>query len=618
MNARELVADRRFRWTVTGLLVAVIVLLLVVAMFPWGLLKPRIEKHLSDAIGKPVTIASVERRDLFSFTPTVAIRGVRIPQPAWAGEGDLARIDTALVRFSAFAALTGHFSPESIDARGLRIALVRDKDRRENWRLGGKSGGSGRLALDRLAIDDAVVSYRDAAQHRDFTVRLTAAAQKGVRLAGSGSIAGNPVMLAAQAPPVADTGKAWPFKAAITGDAVGMTISGTMDRPLDFAHMDLDLTTHADDLKLVDAIIEAGLFGTQPVRLAAHARRDGATWVVSRLHGTIGRSDIAGHVTVKKVDGRTRLDGAVTSNALDFDDFASNAGRAKAAALRRSIGDRLVPDTRINLAHVGKTDGTISIVAKHLVSRSPSALASLSGTLTLDHRKLVIAPFRLGLTRGAITGRAIVDQQDGGPLPKVTIALDLNGSSIATLAGGGGEVNGSVSGRVRLTGRGSTIREVVGASDGHIGIVARDGVLPANIASLLGFDVARGLTTDPDKSAGLRCAVIALDVKRGAGTLAPMVIDTTRAQSTGAGTIRFPDEALAIRLTGAPKAKSVLRLPGEILVSGTIKQPDVQTQKGTKSIGNILKAIGQSITGDQPPRATDADCAALSARALGG
>ena len=90
MIARELVADRRFRWTAIGLLAAAIVLLLAVAMFPWGLLKPRIEKHLSDAVGKPVTIASVERRDLFSFTPTVAIRGVRIPQPAWAGRGDLA------------------------------------------------------------------------------------------------------------------------------------------------------------------------------------------------------------------------------------------------------------------------------------------------------------------------------------------------------------------------------------------------------------------------------------------------------------------------------------------------------------------------------------------------
>ena len=66
---------------------------------------------------------------------------------------------------------------------------------------------------------------------------------------------------------------------------------------------------------------------------------------------------------------------------------------------------------------------------------------------------------------------------------------------------------------MRLTGRGSTIREAIGASDGRIGFVARDGVLPANIASLLGFDVARGLTTDPDKSAGLRCVVIALAMK---------------------------------------------------------------------------------------------------------
>ena len=80
--------------------------------------------------------------------------------------------------------------------------------------------------------------------------------------------------------------------------------------------------------------------------------------------------------------------------------------------------------------------------------------------------------------------------------------------------------------------------------------------------------------------------------------------------------MNFPSEALAIRITGAPKKKSVLRLPGAILMEGTIRAPDVHTEKGTKSVGNILKAIGQSIVGDQPPRATDADCDALAARTL--
>ncbi|TPG41204.1 AsmA family protein [Sphingomonas koreensis] len=618
MTARELVADRRFRWTAIGLLVVAIVLLIVVAMFPWGLLKPTIERRLSAAVGKPVTIASVERRDAFSFTPKIAIRGVRVPQPAWAGSGDLAVIDTATVRFNALAALTGHFSPTSIEASGLRIALVRDKDRRENWRFGSKRGGSGRLALDRLAITDGIVTYKDAVQQRSFTLQLAADATKGVRLAGSGAIAGHPVTLAAHAPPVAATGKPWPFTATIAGDAVGMAIKGTMDHPLDTGHMSLDMTTHASDLKLVDAIIEAGLFGTQPVKLAGHARHDGETWTLTDLHGTIGRSDVAGHAVVKKVDGRTRIDGAVVSNTLDFDDLASNAGLAKGRALEAAEGPKIVPNTRVNLAHVGDTDGRLTFEVRHIVSRKgPSTLAAAKGVVTIDHRLATLSPFTLRLTQGAITGKVTIDQRDGGPEPKVTIALDLNGGTVPALLGGGGEVSGSVSGRARLVGRGSTIREAVGASDGHIGAVARDGALPAKIASFLGLDVARGLTTDDDTRAGLRCAVLRLDMRGGRGAIDPMVIDTTRSQSRGSGAIVFPAETLAIRLIGAPKEKSVLRLPGALIVSGTVRAPSVQAQKGTKSIGNIFKAIGRSISGNEPPKATDADCAALAAKALG-
>jgi uncharacterized protein involved in outer membrane biogenesis len=253
-----------------------------------------------------------------------------------------------------------------------------------------------------------------------------------------------------------------------------------------------------------------------------------------------------------------------------------------------------------------------------LISKTPSSLAAFSGTVTLDHRRLTLDPFRLDLTRGHATGRILVDQRDGAPVPRVTLALDLAGTDLPTLVGGGGEVTGSVIGRIRLVGKGSTFRDVVGNADGRIGLVARDGVLPAKIASELGFDVGRALTTGDDKQAGLRCAAIGLAMRDGTGTLDPMVIDTTRAQSRGQGTIRFPQEALAFRLTGAPKQKSVLRLPAAIIVGGTIKDPQVDLQKGSKSVGNILKAIGQSITGNQPPRATDADCNALAAQALGG
>ncbi|MEP7004437.1 MAG: AsmA-like C-terminal region-containing protein, partial [Sphingomonas bacterium] len=329
----------------------------------------------------------------------------------------------------------------------------------------------------------------------------------------------------------------------------------------------------------------------------------------------IGSSDIAGHVDVDKVDGRTSLKGEVSSNALNFDDFASRAGTAAAQATRQRIGPRIVPDTRINIRKITHTDGTIAFTARHLVGQG--ALAAMKGVLTIDHQLMTISPFTLQLTRGAITGSMRIDQRDGRPVPLVTIDLAMRGSSIPALAGGGGEVDGRVDARVKLSGTGSTIREVVGASSGTIGLVARDGTLPADIASQLGFDVVRGLFGSGDEPAGLRCVVLRLGVRNGVGTADPFLIDTTASQAIGHGTITFPSEAMGLSLTGTPKGNVIIKLPGAIIVGGTIREPHVGTTPGVKSVGNIFKAIGRAISGDNGPRATDADCEGLARRALG-
>ena len=311
-------------------------------------------------------------------------------------------------------------------------------------------------------------------------------------------------------------------------------------------------------------------------------------WTVTALKGTVGRSDIAGHVTVRKIDGRTKLDGGIVSNAFDFDDLTTPEGRARGLAKSQALGPRLVPDTRINLRKIGRTDGTLTFTAKRLISDTPSALRAMRGTVTMDHQLMTVAPFRLDLRRGRIEGSVIVDQRGGPPVPLVTIDLALRDSSITALAGGA-EVDGYVEARARLKGTGSTIREVVGRSDGTIGLVARDGTLPAKIASLLGFDAVRGILTDEAEQAGLRCAVLHLDVRRGVGRVDPFTIDTTRSQTNGQGTIIFPSEAIAMQLTGAPKAKTILRFPGSLTVGGSIKEPDVRLPADAKSAGNFPK-----------------------------
>jgi len=610
------------RWVkITGIVVAgVLVLgLIVLAAFPWGSLKGVIQRQLTARFGRPVTIGGIERVDTFGFNPTIRITDVRIPQAEWAGTGDFVRLRAAEATFSGLALLKGAFGPRDVKARGLRLVLVRDRNGRTNWERPGKpKGGGSSTDLDGLTISDSVIAYRDDKQDRFVTARFASDPVHGIRAAGNGTIRGAAVRIAVAGPSVERfRGKPWPFTATIDGDALSITAKGRMDHPLDTDAMELDVTARATDLKLIDAVIEAGLFRTQPVSFSAHVRHDQPKWTVTQLKGVVGRSDFTGHVSVDKQDGRSKVDGAIVSRQFDFGDLASDEGKAKGAALERAIGPRLVPNTRIDIGKIDTTDARMAFRIKRIVSaKGASPILSARGVLAIDHQLLTLSDLDARLPHGRVEGKLTVDQRGDRKVPMVDINLRLRGSSVQDLAGGGGEFSGNVSARARLRGPGTTIRAAVGNANGTIGFVARDGQLPQGIAAALGFDAARALLAKDGERAGLRCVVLKLDVTRGHGRIDPMIVDTTASLMRGQGSVVFPGETLNIRLTGTPKQHALLRLPGSAYMTGTIERPAVTIPPEVKSVGNIFKAIGRAITGKQGPTASDADCSGLAARVL--
>lgn len=610
------------RWVrVTGIVVAVVlaVALVALAAFPWGSLKGVIERQLTARFGRPVTIGGIERVDAFGFNPTIRITDVRIPQADWAGKGDFVRLREAEATFSSLALLKGAFGPRDVKASGLHLVLVRDRNGRTNWERPGKpKGGGSSTDLDGLTISDSVVEYRDDKQDRFVTARFVSDPVHGIRANGSGTIRGAAVRIAITGPSIERfQGKPWPFTASIEGEKLSVSAKGQMDRPLDTDAMDLDVTARATDLKLIDAVIEAGLFRTQPVSFSAHVRHDQPKWTVTQLKGVVGRSDFAGHVTVDKQAGRSKVDGEIVSRQFDFGDLASDEGKAQGAALERRIGPRLVPNTRIDIGKIDTTDARMAFRIGRIVSgKGASPILSAKGVLAIDRQLLTLNQLVARLPHGVVTGQVTVDQRGDRKTPTVAIDLRLRGIGVQAVEARGGNFSGNLSARVRLKGPGETIRAAVGNANGTVGFVARDGELPQGIAAALGFDAARALLAKDGERAGLRCVVLKLDVTGGRGRVDPMIVDTTASQLRGQGSVVFPGETLDIRLTGAPKQHALLQLPGSAYLTGTIEQPAVTIPPETKSVGNIFKAIGRAISGKQGPVAGDADCAGLAARVL--
>lgn len=587
---------------------AILLALLLVLTFGWSLLRQPIERHLANRLGRRVSIGAIRRVDRGFFHPELQIANLHIGQPAWAGGGDMVVVRSARVKLPLLPLLGGQALPSAIDLDGLAISLIRRDADHASWK--GLPPGNGLPAsLRHFGITNGVLMLDDRKRDHNFTASV-AADDTGLRIAGSGTLAGHASTLRLTGP--APAGGPWPFRLDYRSAIANASLLGRADHPLDIGHFGAHAIGWADDLSHLDLLIEAGLPATQPARLTADFRRDRSAWTLPKLQVSVGRSDFAGHLDLHKEGDRTKLDGAFVSNALDFDDLASDAGLARAAAKRRRFGPRLIPDTAIHLEHMRKTDAVLRIEARRLLMAGTSPFRSATATFTLDHGVLTADPLAFRLVKGTILGWVQVRHPAGAPLLRADLKLREASLSMPL----GNKASGTLAGRLRLQGYGPTIRDAMAHANGRIGLVAHEGAINRRAALFLGSDAGRALLEGKSETTALRCAIARFVVRRGVALADPVLVDTAVSRADGTGRVDLSDERIALTLTGRPKLANAARLKLPIEVTGTLARPQLLPPKVPKTAGTLLKLIGHALAGDHAAPAADADCAGLSAEAL--
>jgi uncharacterized protein involved in outer membrane biogenesis len=631
--ARPSAAWRVARVIGGGVAGVALVAVLGIGAFPVNSARGFIEGRLSSAVHAPVHIGSITRDSWFSFSPTIALRDVHVAQPDWVGPGDSVQLASAEVRVPVLALLTGGFHPQRVHVDGLNVALVRNAAGRANWDpgKGQSSGHESRPSLSELTITNARFSLRDDKRGLIVAGPVQVDA-KGLRVSADGSFRAKPAHLKAQGGAIAgiDPVAPYPFTLALTSPALRLSAKGTMDGVLNTKHFQASLSTQAPTLQNVDFIIEAGLFGSQPVDLHGTVRHDERDWYVDSLAGSIGRSRFVGRATVLKRDGRTKIDATIHASQFDFDDLSDAEGRVDAARLKARVGPRVMPTTRINLAKIGKTDGVLRFSADHLLFASESVFQSLSGTLTLDHRKVTVSNVIARLKAGSLTGNVIVDHQSG--MPKLAVDMRFTGATLEAIVGKPDDVSGVVRGRILLSGTGDTVREAMGRANGRIAMVATAGEVKATVADVLGQDLGRAIGQqfrDKQARVPLRCLVADFRASNGVLVPNPLAIDTGASVGRGAGRIVMNGETVALTLRGASKNPSMLKIVDPIRIGGTLTSPSISVagigNGGESKSKGALRLFGRSIrsalgiggTREVPDAAPAAlDCAGMVGAAL--
>lgn len=594
-----------------AILLAALVTSLLLLSFGWALLRKPIEQRLSARLGRAVTIASIRRLDHGFLDATLAIDGIRVAQPDWAGPGAFAEIRRATIALPVLPILHGAIRPRSVALEGLDLHLIRRDATLSNWKglPGGKDGGSGG-GLPRLLIRDGRIRFDDHKRNHILAGRIEAD-DRGFRLAAAGTLIGRPARVTLEGPALAGT-RPWPFRLDYRSPIVTAMLDGTADAPLKLSHFSGHVTASGDDLRHIDLLTEAGLPGTAPARIVADIRHERPNWSLKAFAITLGRSHATGALEIRKADGRTRLTGRVVADALDFDDLANAEGKARAAAKRAAAPGRRLPDTRIALDHLMKTDGDLDVEIRRLLFRQPTIFRAMRGHMALDHGSLTLSDFVTRLDAGTLAGTIRIDQAER---TRLRLDLRLANSRIEALASDAGAFSGALAGRFLLDGAGETIRAALGTANGRFALVGRDGTLGRKTALLLGQDLGRGLRAKDEEAARLRCGIGSFVVRAGQARPETLLIDTSVARADAIGRIDITHERVDFAITGAPKQRSALRLSGPIRVTGALFSPAVSAPEATTTRG-FLRSLRNALSAKDEPLATDADCAGLAARAL--
>ena len=640
-------------WTLPRVLAASFALLLIglallLAFFDWNRLKPFVERQASDALGRPVTMASFDvslRRASW-----IEMHDIKIANAEGFEGADLATIERVAVQIETLPLLVGRIViPE--------IAVLRPKGRFETNPAGknnhtfdlGKDDNDGEgglnIELGHLTIDEADIRYIDAPKKTDLRIKAQTDQQGDkkalVRATGEGRYNGEPAKLNFQGGALLmfrDPGVSYPVDIAIEVGPTRGKIHGTIEQPLDFKGANLQLDIAGESMSDLYPLVGLPIPATPPFTLKGGLDFAGKVVVFKDFAGTVGNSDLSGDFAVNLEDARPKMSGYLASDKVVLADLAGFIGAPpgkeddpkSATPERRELerqaqaSGRLLPTEPIALDKLREFDVDVVYRGKRIES-DYTPLDRLTAFLKIEDGYLTLQPLAFGIGDGAIEMQVKLDGRQTPPATDFIAEfkdVDLKRIMQETkLFQGVGRIAGNA--RIQTTGR--SISEMLGRGDGELQMFMEGGTFSKLLLELAGLDMTEALgfvLGGQDRQAELRCLVADMKLQKGVLTPQTLLLDTSDTNINVTGGINLRDETLDLRIVPAPKDMSILTVRGPIIVDGPMRDPSIQPETANIAgrttaavlLGILLTPLAAIIPTIELGLGEDSDCGGLIAQ----
>ncbi|MCR6631153.1 MAG: AsmA family protein [Magnetospirillum sp.] len=612
----------------------------LVFVFDWNWLRGPLGERAGGALGRGVAIDGPLHVGL-GRTITVHAEGVRIGNPDWAGQPNMARLDAIDATIRLFPLLVGRVELPELRLARPRIALEKNPQGEANWRFGANPKGAAAVQtvvpekratfpiIEHLVIEDGRLTYSDPAAGLDIDTHVATAvggdpAHEQVRLAGTGSLKGEPAEIKIEAGSLLtlrDPSVPYPILAEAQIGATRARIAGTIAEPLDLEGVALDMSLAGRDMADIFPIFGIPIPATRPYAIAGHLTRRGPDWSFQDFRGHVGESDLSGGLTVVTGGERPVLRGNLVSERLALADLAGFIGGKPGRPDEASAAGRVLPDQPVNLGKLRAMDVDVRFTGRR-VEAPGLPMDGLTAALVIENGRAVLQPLDFTIAQGSFAGNVELDGRQ--PVPRAKLDMEIRRMDLHRFFAGtrfAPQTAGTLAGRIELAARGRSTAELLGGADGRATVLMAGGSISALLVEAAGLDIARalGLVLSQDQPMAVRCLVADFELAKGDARSRALVLDTEGAVITGEGDINLRDERLGLKLTAHPKDASPLSARAPVLVGGSLGRPEVGVDTATQAargglavaLGALLTPLAALIPFLEPGLGEDQDCGRL-------
>jgi AsmA family protein len=595
-------------WVGSTLLALVTLAVLVGVALDAGYLRGPLLKVLAAHTDRPIRVDGLLSVHIFSRNPRLVAEHVTIGSPSWTPPGNTAEVGKVTVVF-ATPRLGHELIIDRLQIENATLHLFRDVTGHANWQLRNPDQNAQRplIVIRSLSMMDAHVLLDDAQKHRQFDGIISAhdaIGQQGLqplRIEGNGQLNGKPLNFELNGDPLRSASRSQHYAFSFSERSSGshLLANGFLHQGFDLRSYDATFEASGADLRDMYYLTGAKLIDTGSYQLSGDLARRGYTSGFKNLLFKSGQSDLRGSVSIDSAKGQFNVDGELESQSLRLADLGPRAaGRDPEPASTQLLLSSAAP----NPAALLRGRAAVQYRAR-TVEAGHMTLNTLALKLTNDHGELKIAPVSAEIMGGKLNGEINIDARKEIPAVHLEVRMsDMQMGQYPRKKAGPPAIEGSLTVRINLTGRGKSLHDAAASADGTLVASLPGGMVRDSLAELTGIDLrGLGLLLAKDKKeVPVRCGIASFEAHDGTLTAKNLVLDTEPVLIAGEGFVRLETETLDLILRGYPKQVRFFQLRSPIVIHGTLKSPSIGIQAHDSKLVLI-----------DPGKAKDVDCESL-------